>query len=49
MNKSEDRQRAKDAAAREKPSPVKPDRELSEAELETIAAAGAAAKKPGPN
>jgi hypothetical protein len=48
MNKPDDQQRAKDAAAREKTSPVKPDRELSEAELETIAAAGAAAKKPGP-
>ena len=54
MNEPDDQQRAKDAAAREKPSPVKPSsvrlgRELSEAELETIAAAGAAAKIPGPH
>ena len=47
MNKSDNQPRAKDAAAREKPSPVKPGRELSEAELETIAASGGAAKKPG--
>ena len=48
MTKPDDRQPGKEAAQREKPSPVKRDRELSDAELETIAAAGAAAKLPGP-
>lgn len=48
MDKSDDRPRGKEPAQREKPSPVKRDRELSDAELDTIAAAGAAAKLPGP-
>ena len=48
MAKLDDQKRAQEAAARQKPELAPLDRELTEAELDSVAAAGAAAKKFAP-